>query len=149
MSNVPPSGDQHGWTAPPQQQPPPGWNPPAPGPTGHGPNRSAVAGLVLAVFALLLCAIPFVGLGLAVLALVFSILGLKKAKRGEAGGRGLAVGGTVVGGIALALGLLFSITFVALFNNEEFRDLTDCLADADTAADQAACRKLFEQDIGR
>ncbi|MDP9420247.1 MAG: hypothetical protein M3P53_08905 [Actinomycetota bacterium] len=150
MSDVPPGDDQHGRTAPPpERQPPPGWTPPAPGLAAHGGNRSAVAGLVLAIFAGLLCWLPFVGLGLAVLALVFSILGLKKAKRGEAGGRGLAVGGVVVGGIALPLALLFTVALVALLNNEEFRDLTDCLAQAETAADEANCRELFEQGVGR
>ncbi|MBW3641898.1 MAG: DUF4190 domain-containing protein [Actinobacteria bacterium] len=149
MTNVPPGGDQHGWTPPPSSQPPPGWNPPAGQGDGQPSNGMGVAALVLGIIALLISWIPILGAALAVLALIFGILGLKKARRGQATNQGMAVAGIVLGGIALAIGLLVTIAGVALFNSDEFRNLTDCLADADTAAETANCEELFKQDVGR
>lgn len=107
----------------------------------------AVAALVLGIIGLLISWIPVLGLLLPVLALIFGILGLNRAKRGEAGNRGLAIAGIVLGGIGLAIALLITILGVAVFNSDEFRNFTDCLASADTPEDEANCQRLFQQNF--
>ena len=154
MSDVPPTGDQQGWAAPPPSQAPasqapPGWTPPASYAGGRRSNGMGVAALVLGIVALFLSWIPVLGLGLAVLAVIFGILGLSKARRGLADNRGMAIAGLVLGGIALLIGLVVTVATLALFNTDEFRDLADCLANADSPEDEATCQQLFREDVGR
>lgn len=149
MSDVPPTGDQRGWTAPPPSQPPPGWNPPRADAIGPPGNGVGVAALVVGIIALVVSWIPFLGLGLALIAIVLGIVGLRKARLAGGTNRGLSVAGLVLGAIALVIGLLFTIVGVALFNNDDFRNLTDCLAAADTEEDRVTCQELFRQDLGR
>ena len=73
----------------------------APVPAPHGANGLAIAGLVVGIIALITAWVPFLGLGIAVVAVILSILGL----RGHKPLKGLAIGGLVTG----ALGLLWAL----------------------------------------
>lgn len=114
----------------PHQQPVQGWTQPAPpfgqqppsapygtmpimAPYGQQPPASktsgmAVAGFVLALVGLLPCfwfwfQIP------GLLGLIFSIVGLKATSAQAKKGRGLAIAGTVVSSIAIAIAVLFTL----------------------------------------
>lgn len=89
-------------------------------PTGDGPggrkNGIAIAAMVCGIISILTAWIPFVvaaGLVLAVLGLVFGIVGLRRSADGGRG-RGQAIAGIVTGGIGLALSVL-GIILTVLF----------------------------------
>lgn len=107
--------------APPSLIPPP----PAPAPSAYGATPSsgpgtvpsgsngfAVWALVLGILGLLTFLVPFIGFAFGVAALVLGIVGLRAARRG-ASGRGLAVAGTTVGGVATLTGLLVMLAFMS------------------------------------
>ena len=154
MSDVPPTGGQHGWQAPPPPPPPggppSGWNPPPAGPARRPGNGAGVAALVLGILALFASWIPIFGLVLPVLAVIFGVVGMRKVRRGEATNREMALAGVILGAIALVISLLATLIGAAvLFKTDEVRDFTDCLAEADTDADRANCEELFQRDLGR
>jgi hypothetical protein len=87
------------------------------GPFPGGPRPSsglAVAALVVGIISLVLAWIPVVNLvsilgGIA--ALILGIVALRKANRGVAGGKGMAVAGTVLGGVSLVLAIVVNVFF--------------------------------------
>lgn len=127
----PEEGAGPGWAAPPPPPEQPSGVPPyvQPGmqhgyPGGPQPsNGLAIAGLVLGIVGVVLCWIPFLGVLLGVLAIVFGALGKKKANQG-AQGSGQAVAGLVLGIIATALAVLITILVVveADKNDDGFDD---------------------------
>jgi hypothetical protein len=96
--------------APPWQQAPygapghPSYGYPAPGTT----NGFAIASLSCAI---VLGIVPFLG---GILGVVFGIIGMRQCARSGDGGRGLAIAGIVVGGIAIVLWTLGIIIGVAV-----------------------------------
>lgn len=136
MSDVPPAGDQPEW--------------PNPAPSQSQPsNGVGIGALVVGIVSVVLCWLPFVGLTLAIVAVVLGIVGIRKASRGEATNKGMAIAGVVTGGFALFVGALFTIGTIALFNSDEFQDVFECLQNAETAEEQQACQEQFEQDVGQ
>ncbi|MGI8759325.1 MAG: DUF4190 domain-containing protein [Acidimicrobiales bacterium] len=148
MSDVPPGSDQPGWSGTPQGQPPPGYGAPGGGYGRPPSNGMGTGAMVVGIVALLLSWIPFLGLILAIVALVLGIIGLKKVKRGEATNKGQAVTGVVTGAIAAAIGVAFIVIGIAFFSSDEFQNLNDCLQDAATGSEQQACQQEFQQDFG-
>ena len=156
MSDVPPEGDQLGRSNPSTSQPPP----PGDSGQGHGgqgayagsapaqpSNGIGIAAMVVGIVALLLCWIPFLGLVLAIVALVLGIVGIRKASRGEATNKGMAITGVVTGGLALLGGILSVLFF--LFIAEEFGSLIECLDQAQTVEEERDCQTQFEDDFNR
>lgn len=90
---------------------------PAPAPMPRKGNALALTGMILGVVALLLCLIPLVNgfaAFLGVLALVFGIVGLVKARDGRPG-RGMAVAAiilAVLAGIGFAVSTAFTVAAV-------------------------------------
>jgi hypothetical protein len=85
-------------------QPFPGGRPPS--------NGLAVAALVVGVISLLLAWIPVVNIvsilgGIA--ALVLGVVALRRAKQGTGGGKGMAIGGTVLGGVSLVAAIVVNV----------------------------------------
>lgn len=83
------------------------------------PKGFAIAALVLSVLALLDSFIPIVNIIaiiMAILALIFGLLGISRARKGEAGGKGFAIGGVVIGTVALVSALVVNVAFGILFN---------------------------------
>jgi hypothetical protein len=164
MSNTPPVGDQPGWPNPSQNPPPP----PAYGgsygnqggygsPGGYGNqggyggssprNGIGIAAMVVGIVAIFLFWIPLLGLVLAIVALVLGIVGIRKASRGEATNKGMAIAGVVTGALAL-LGSIF-ITIVFFVAVDEFGSLFECLEQAQTIEEQESCQVQFEQEVNR
>lgn len=89
---------------------------PAPHPTGQAAqprNGLGVAGFVLGLLAALFSLIPIIGViawPLAILGLIFGILGVLRARKGVATNKGLAIAGTVLS----AIGLVICIAWVAI-----------------------------------
>ena len=150
MTDPPPAGDQPGGSGPPQDQPPPPSGYPAPGAYGGGPparpsNGIGIAALVVGIVSLFLFWIPFLGLVLAILALVFGIIGIRKASRGEATNKGMAITGVVTGALALVGALIVSVVFI--FFVDEFNTLVECMEAAETVQEENACQTQFQREF--
>ena len=117
--------------APYQQYPP--FQPPAPPKKGSG---LAIASMVLGIIALLLSWVPIVNNVAAVLAVVGLGLGipaLLRARRGAAGGKGLAITGLVTSIVALVLVIVTQIFYSAVIDEVE-RSLEEEMGSATTDA---------------
>jgi Domain of unknown function (DUF4190) len=161
MSDTPSDSPQ--WQPPPSQ-PPPSQPPPGPGSGGGYPpaggypatsgrrNGMGTAALVLGVVALVLVVLLLfspLGAFLGLLALVFGIVGLVRANRGEADNRGQAVTGLVTGGLALLFGILFTISVGTWFatHTNDFRRFGDCMDGAVGSAAREQCARQLSQDL--
>jgi hypothetical protein len=157
----PPSG-------PPPGQPPPGQDPAAayqaggyqaggyqaPGsPAARGRrNGMGTAALVIGVVALVLVLLLLfspLGAFLGLLAVLFGILGLIRANRGEADNRGQAVTGLVTGAVALLFGILFTISVGTWFATHvnDFRRFGNCMDNAVGAAAREQCGRELSNDL--
>ena len=123
-------------------------------PYGAAPSRSlptgmAVASLVLGILGLLTSAFLLGGL-LGLVAIILGIIALGKIKRGEAGGRGMALGGIITGILALLVTILIVVTVGAFFanNKDEIDNLSDCLNAANNNQTEIqACQDEFERQL--
>jgi hypothetical protein len=117
------NGTLNGPPPPPPFAPPP---PPYPGTfivAATPGNGVGVASGVLGIVGLVLSFIPvldFVGVVLAILAVILGAVGIQRANAADGAGKGMAVTGLVCGLVALAIGLLFiavifSATSTALY----------------------------------
>jgi hypothetical protein len=142
---------------PPQGQPPgqgQGWAAPPPGYPAAGGRRNGMgtAALVLGVVALVLVALLLfspLGAFLGLLAILFGILGLMRANRGEADNRGQAVTGLVTGAIALLVGILFTISVGTWFATHvnDFRRFGNCMDNAVGDTAHEACARQLSRDL--
>lgn len=125
--------------------PPPGYPAPAapaPGypssqPPKSGASGFAIAALIVAIIALVICWIPFVG---AFVALVALVLGIAAWLTSKSSGRpvGLAVAATAVGALALLAGIVLTILLVWVLN-EFGDDIRDCSNPTLTDQQQQEC----------
>jgi hypothetical protein len=86
---------------------------------------------------------------LGLVAVLFGILGLMRVNRGEADNRGQAVAGLVTGGVALLLGVFFTISVGTWFSTHvtDFNRFGRCM---DSAVGQAAheeCARQLARDL--
>ena len=115
---------------------------------GDLPKGLAIATLVIGIFAILLCWTVVGGVLLGLLAIVLGIVASGRAKKGQAGGRGMAITGAVLGGLGLLLSVVFIAISVWFINEVGFGDLTACLEDAgDDQAKVAQCERDFEDNV--
>ena len=142
--------------------------PPYPPPPGQGPAGSYQAGgypaapsrrngmgttaLVIGVVALtqvLLLLFSPLGAFLGLVAVLFGVLGLMRANRGEADNRGQAVAGLVTGAIALLLGIFFTISIGTWFATHvnDFRRFGNCMDQANTPAAREQCGRQLSTDL--
>jgi len=118
-----------------QGQPMPQHFAPAP-PQGAPTNGMAIAALILAILAILMCAIPLINVASivgGVVALVLGILGLRKAKSGAAGGKGLALASVIIAPIAIIVAIIVNVV-VGLAVNSIDKTLKDAVADSQNQA---------------
>lgn len=123
-------------------------------PSGAAPTRSlptgmAVASLVLGILGLLTSAFLLGGL-LGLVAVILGVIALSKIKRGEAGGRGMAVGGIITGILAMLVTILIVATVGAFFanNKDDIDSLTECLNRANNNQTEIqACQDEFERRV--
>ncbi|MEU3747394.1 MULTISPECIES: DUF4190 domain-containing protein [Streptomyces] len=78
---------------------PPGWQQPA--------NGMGIASMVLGIIAVAGFCMYGLGVVLGILALIFGIIGMKKAGRGEATNRGMALAGVILGSIGIVVSGVF------------------------------------------
>jgi len=127
----------------PADRPPDPTQPVPPAGAGYGgyptarPRRNGMgtAALVLGILALVLVVLIFfspLGAFLGLLAVIFGIVGILRANRGEADNRGQAVAGLVTGAVALVVGLFLAIGIGTFFaaNVNEFRQFGRCMDNA-------------------
>ena len=147
----------------PGQGPPGGYPPPGQAPAGGYPtagypaararrNGMGTAALVLGVVALtlvLLLLFSPLGAFLGLLAVLFGILGLMRANRGEADNRGQAVAGLVTGGIALLVGVFLTISIGTWFATHvnDFNDFGRCMEDAVGSAAREECANQLGREL--
>ncbi|WPW31730.1 DUF4190 domain-containing protein [Streptomyces atratus] len=126
---LPPAAGQYGYPAPPAPQ-----YGSYPGYTGYNQapwggttpsNGMGTAAMVLGILAVcLFCIYGIPSLILGALALIFGILGRKRAQRGEATNSGQALAGIIMGSIGIAFGVAIISFFIWLFvtHADEFDD---------------------------
>ena len=143
----PPQGPGGDYPPQPGYQPQPGY--PAARPRRNGMGTTAlVIGVVALTLVLLLLFSPL-GALLGLVAVLFGILGLMRANRGEADNRGQAVAGLVTGGIALLLGIFFTISVGTWFatHTNDFRRFGDCMDNAVGDAAREECARQLSRDL--
>lgn len=137
-SYVPPAEGQQNPYAPGQAYAPTqpyaqGYPGQAPFPGGQRPSSGlAIAALVVGIISFVLAWIPVVNLvsilgGIA--AVVLGVLALRKANRGVAGGKGMAIAGTVLGGISLVLSIVVNV-FLGVAIDEAINSAESAVAPA-------------------
>jgi Domain of unknown function (DUF4190) len=155
---------------PPQGQPPPAQQPQGQGPAGGYPapggypppggypqaagrrNGVGVAALVIGVVALVLVVLLLfspLGAFLGLVAVVLGIVGLVRANRGEADNRGQAVTGLITGGLALLLGIFFTISIGTWFATHvnDFQRFGNCMDGAVGSAAREQCANQLSRDL--
>ncbi|OEJ23786.1 hypothetical protein AR457_04025 [Streptomyces agglomeratus] len=119
----------------------------SPDPAVKRSNGLAVAALVLGVAAILLFWTVFGGIVLGLLAVIFGIIGARKARGGRAPHGMMSIIGAVLG----ALGLIASVVIIAIgasiLNSEEFKNFDDCVKQAETQSEREACENDFNQEV--
>ncbi|OEV21229.1 DUF4190 domain-containing protein, partial [Streptomyces nanshensis] len=123
----PPTAGHYGYPAPPAQ--PYGGYPGYDAYGGHQPwgpqpsNGLGTAALVLGIISVVGFCMYGVNIVLGILALIFGIIGLGRAKRGEATNRGMAIAGIITGSVGIVLGsVLLGFIIWAVANGEDFDD---------------------------
>ncbi|HET6857731.1 MAG TPA: DUF4190 domain-containing protein [Streptomyces sp.] len=110
-------------------------------------NGLAIAALVLGILAILLFWTVIGGALLGLLAVIFGVLGARKARGGRAQHGKMSVVGAVLG----ALGLVASIVIIAIgasiLNSDEFKNFDDCVQHAKTQSERDACSRDFNKDM--
>jgi hypothetical protein len=120
-------------------------------PTAAPRNGMGTAALVLGIIALLSCWTVLGGLLLGALALIFGIIGRRRANRHQATNGGAALAGAILGGLALAVSILIlAVAGVFLINHkEEFKNYRDCVAHANTGSERQQCSDDFNRSVTR
>jgi membrane-bound ClpP family serine protease len=133
-----------------------------PGPPGQGPagypatrprrNGMGTTALVLGVVALVLVVLLLfspLGAFLGLLAVLFGIVGIVRANRGDADNRGQAVAGLVTGGLALLAGIVLTISIGTWFATHvnDFNRFGQCMEDATGAAAREQCGRQLSTDL--
>ncbi len=108
-----------------------------------GGGGMATAALVLGILALVTCWTVIGGVLLGLLAVIFGIVGLRRANRGLALGRGRAIAGIILGLLGIVVAGLLIAVGVSLLNSDEAKTLQSCLKDAGN--DQAKVQQCQDQ----
>ncbi|MCK6210800.1 DUF4190 domain-containing protein [Georgenia sp. EYE_87] len=105
----------------------------APFPGGQRPSSGlAIAALVVGIISFVLAWVPvvnFVSILGGIAAVVLGVLALRKANRGVAGGKGMAIAGTVLGGISLVLSIVVNV-FLGVAIDEAINSAESAVAPA-------------------
>ena len=144
-----PTAPAYGQPAVPYGQPQQQWGAPPPygSPAGAPPkNGFGVAALVLGIVGIVLCWFPVLGLLLGVAAIVFAILGRKRAGRQEATNGGMAIAGLVLGILTTIVGVVV-LAGLAFFGSS-ISQYSDCVSNSSgSTADIQACANEFQNNV--
>ncbi|MER6575832.1 hypothetical protein [Nonomuraea sp. NPDC001023] len=114
----PPNPGGHLYAPQPQQQwqgPPPGYRPPMPAPTTH--NWAGLVGLIVGILAVvcdLTMVLAGIGFWLGLVGVIFSGVGLTKAKIGTANNRPLSITGMILSVGAILLSIIMRVMLGAI-----------------------------------
>lgn len=103
--------------------------------------------LVLGIIACLLFWTVAGGIVLGLLAVVFGILGIRRARGGRAPHRTMSIVGTVLGALGLVASVVILIVGVSVLNSDEFQNFGDCMEHANSQSERDQCAKDFEQTV--
>ncbi|MFF2553600.1 DUF4190 domain-containing protein [Nocardia sp. NPDC058058] len=148
----PPPGNYGEYPAPPPGgYPPPGGQQPQywqESPKGKGLAITALVLGIIAVLTFWTVILTVVGVFFGLLAAIFGLIAMMKARKGTSGGFGMAVAGLILGVLSLIGGVVIGILVWVVFKDNGGTDLVDCLNKAgnDTAAQQR-CQDDFQQRI--
>ena len=148
-TGYPPAPPPGGAYPPPPGQWPgygPGGFPPAP--PGYAPNKTnglAVAALVLGILGFLTCWFILGGLP-AIVGLILGIIAITRVGKTHEPGKGMAIAGTILSGIALVIATIV-FAYVVHRVGPSISELTRCLNAATSPADRQACRDRFSQNF--
>lgn len=111
----------------------------------RGPLRN---GLGTASLILGIASIPFgVLIVLPILAIVFGFIGMARARRGEASNSGVALAGTITGGIGLIIGIIGLVLIVRVVTSDSFSNFLDCDKNATTTEQHDSCARQFSDEL--
>jgi hypothetical protein len=152
-----PGSDQSGYgdSNPGSMPPPPAYEggtgyPGQGAPVAAPRNGMGTAALVLGILAIVLCWTAVGGIILGVLAVIFGILGIRRAGQRIATNKGMAISGLVTGIVGLIIGVIFAVavgSFLSIFGGT-VSDYTNCVQQANN--DQAKisqCAQQYQQQI--
>lgn len=108
----------------------------------------AVAALVLGLLALFGSITVVVGILFGLVAIILGFIASGRAKRGQGGGRGMAITGIVTGFLGVVLAIALVAVGVTFLNSDTGQNLQECVENAGN--DQAAltdCQTEFEDDL--
>lgn len=120
-------------------------------PPAQARNGLGTAALVLGILSLPAILTIVLGILFGLLAVIFGIIGQRRARRGEATNAGVAVAGLVTG----AIGLVVSVVLIALglsffFSHKtQINNYAQCLQAAHTTQARNHCATQFNHQIGR
>jgi uncharacterized membrane protein len=109
----------------------------------------AVAALVLGIVGCLFFWTVIGGIVLGLVAVVFGVLGIRKARGGRAPRRVMAWFGLVLGVLAAVASALILALGVSILNSSGFKDYKDCLVHATTQADKDQCAKDYAHKLSK
>jgi hypothetical protein len=91
----------------------------------------------------------FLGGLIGIVALVLGIVAIRQTRKGRAGGQGMAIAGTVLGGAAIVITTVYAIAVGAFLSKfgPQFSNFQDCLRHATTLQEQRDCRDQFRSDL--
>ena len=113
-----------------------------------GGGGMATAALVLGILALITSWTVIGGVLLGLLAIIVGVIGLRRANRGLALGRGRAITGIILGALAIVVAGLLIAVGVSLFNSDEGKNLRSCLKDAGNNQTQVQqCQDEFKNQV--
>ena len=106
-------------------------------------NGLGVTALVLGIIALLFCWTVVAGV-LAIVGLVLGIIGMGRARRGQATNRGVALAGTIISALALLAAIAFAVLYVTL-GVGFYQDNQECF---DAGLSQSESQQCLEENAG-
>jgi hypothetical protein len=111
-------------------------------------NGAGTAALVLGVIGLLTSWLIVGGL-LGLIAIVCGAIGIGRYNRREATNRGSAISGIVLGVVSFLISAAVVVAGANVWshNKTEFKNLTDCLAQANTLNERTACQNQFKDAV--
>lgn len=110
-------------------------------------NGLAVAALILGVLAVVLFWTVVGGVVLGILALIFGIIGARRARGGRAPHGTMSVIGAVLGALGVAGSVVLIAIGASILDSDEFKNFDDCVRQADTKSERDACAEDFNRDI--
>ena len=123
----------------------PNYYQPQPSRAGSG---MAIAALVLGVLAVLSSWTVIGGILLGLVAIILGFIALSRAKRGQGGGKAMAIIGIIAGALGMVLSIVLISIGLSFLNSDTGKNLQECLQKAgnDEAA-QTKCQREFEDDL--